>query len=125
VSLFRFGHLALKEAYWALPGIMRMLCLRCDIGDPIKAADPDSRLIGDDIPPLWIMTIDLRNPPRIHEGHNTHFLKLLSEMKKGHSSSGAEAHDAGAPGGDSQGHLDWRAMQLLCHLSFSLTLDNY
>jgi hypothetical protein len=27
VSLFRLGHLALKEAYWALLGIMRMLCL--------------------------------------------------------------------------------------------------
>lgn len=59
VSLFCFGHLAPKEAYWVLPGIMRMLCLRCDIGDPIEAADPESGLIGDDIPPLQIMTIDL------------------------------------------------------------------
>ncbi|KAH3002676.1 hypothetical protein KXV52_000701, partial [Aspergillus fumigatus] len=125
VSLFRFGHLAPKEAYWALPGIMRMLCLRRDMGDPIEAADPESGLIGDDIPPLRIMTIDLRNPPRIHEDHNTRFVKLLSEMKKGHGSARAEAHDAGAPGGDSQGHLDWRVMRLLCHLSFSLTLDDY
>lgn len=46
-------------------------------------------------------------------------------MKKGHGSARAEVHDAGAPGGDSQGHLDWRVMRLLCHLSFSLTLDDY
>jgi hypothetical protein len=46
-------------------------------------------------------------------------------MKKGHGSAGVEAHDAGAPGGDSQGHLDWRVMRLLCHLSFSVTLDDY
>lgn len=85
---------------------MRMLCLRRDIGDPIEAADPESGLIGDDIPPLRIMTINLQNPPRIHEDHNTRFVKLLSEMKKGHGSARAEAHNAGAPGGDSQGHLD-------------------
>ncbi|KAF7159935.1 hypothetical protein CNMCM5623_005441 [Aspergillus felis] len=32
---------------------------------------------------------------------------------------------AGAPGGDSQGHLDWRVVRLLCHLSFSPLLDDY
>jgi hypothetical protein len=106
VSLFRLRHLAPKEAYWALPGIMRMLCLRRDMGDPIEAADPESGLIGDDIPPLRIMTIDLRNPPRIHKDHNTRFMKLLSEMKKGHGSAGVGAHNTGAPGSDSQGHLD-------------------
>jgi hypothetical protein len=95
------------------------------MGDLIEAADPKSRLIGDDIPPLWIITIDLRNPLRIHEDHNTCFVKLLSEMKKGHGSAGVEVHDVGAPGGDSQGHLDWRVMHLLCHLSFSVALDDY
>jgi hypothetical protein len=76
------------------------------MGDPIKAANPKSGLIRDDIPPLRIMTIDLRNPPRIHKDHNTHFIKLLSEMKKGHGSTSMEAHNTGAPGSDSQGHLD-------------------
>jgi hypothetical protein len=85
---------------------MRMLCLRHDMGDPIEAADPKSGLIRDNIPPLRIMTINLQNPPRIHEDHNTHFMKLLSEMKKGHGSASMKAHDAGAPGSDSQGHLD-------------------
>jgi hypothetical protein len=95
------------------------------MGDLIEAANPESGLIGDNIPLLRIMTIDLRNPPRIHEDYNTYFIKLLSEMKKGHGSASMEAHDAGAPGGDSQGYLDWRVMRLLCHLSFSVTLDDY
>jgi hypothetical protein len=67
---------------------MRMIRLRRDMGDPIEAANPESGLIGDDIPPLRIMNIDVRNPPRIHEDHNTRFVKLLSEMKKGHDSAG-------------------------------------
>ncbi|GIK06990.1 hypothetical protein Aspvir_002643 [Aspergillus viridinutans] len=30
-----------------------------------------------------------------------------------------------SPGGDGQGHLDWRVKCLLCHLSFSVMLDDY
>jgi hypothetical protein len=47
------------------------------------------------------MTIDLRNPLRIYKDYNTCFVKLLSEMKKGHGSTGMKAHDVGAPGSDS------------------------
>jgi predicted component of type VI protein secretion system len=47
------------------------------------------------------MTIDLRNPLKIHKDYNTYFMKLLSEMKKGHGSANMKMHDVGAPGGDS------------------------
>ncbi|EAW18839.1 uncharacterized protein NFIA_087950 [Aspergillus fischeri NRRL 181] len=71
------------------------------------------------------MTIDLGNPPRLHEDHNTRFGKLLSEMKKGHGSAGAEAYDAGAPGGDSQGDdLLWSSVKQQIRLMIIEYLDH-
>jgi uncharacterized protein YbgA (DUF1722 family) len=52
------------------------------------------------------MTINLQNLLRIYKDYNTHFIKLLSEIKKGHGSANIEMHDMGAPGSNSQGHLD-------------------
>ncbi|GFG14165.1 hypothetical protein IFM61392_08309 [Aspergillus lentulus] len=39
LSLFRLGHLASRDAYWALQVIMRMICLRRDMGDPVDCDD--------------------------------------------------------------------------------------
>jgi hypothetical protein len=39
VSLFRLGRLAPRDAYWALPVIMRLICLRRDMEDPVDCDD--------------------------------------------------------------------------------------
>lgn len=71
------------------------------------------------------MAVDLQHPAKIRRLHNERFMKLLAEMKKSTGAQHEEAHHDGAPGGDSQGHLDWHVVRLLCHLSFSPLLDDY
>lgn len=81
VSLFVRGYLAPRAAYWALPVIMRMICLRRDIGDPADGSDSGA-LIGDGIPAMRIMSVDIKHPERIHRDHNIRFAQLMAEMKR-------------------------------------------
>ncbi|PKX89919.1 uncharacterized protein P174DRAFT_377212, partial [Aspergillus novofumigatus IBT 16806] len=99
VSLFEKGHLAPQEAYWALPIIIHMICLQRDIGDPVNISNLTA-LISNEIPPMWIILVDVQHPLRVLEEHHVWFIQLVTEMK----CSGAldkEAHHAGAPGSDS------------------------
>ncbi|PKX90618.1 uncharacterized protein P174DRAFT_267857 [Aspergillus novofumigatus IBT 16806] len=90
-----------RAAYWALPVIVRMVCLRRDMGDPVDVSD-STALIGDEIPPMRIMSVDLRHLPRVLQDYHVRFTQLVAEMKR-----------SGAP--DKEAH----------HLSFSPLPDDY
>ncbi|RHZ56749.1 hypothetical protein CDV55_106106 [Aspergillus turcosus] len=77
---FDYGYITLRDAYWALPVIMRMVCLRRDMGDPADpadAADANGACIGDEIPAMRIMSVDIKHPARVHRGHNIRFAQLM------------------------------------------------
>ncbi|RLL93946.1 hypothetical protein CFD26_100675 [Aspergillus turcosus] len=76
-SLFIGGYITLRDAYWALPVIMRMVCLRRDMGDPADAADANGACIGDEIPAMRIMSVDIKHPARVHRDHNIRFAQLM------------------------------------------------
>ncbi|KAF7182486.1 hypothetical protein CNMCM7691_002056 [Aspergillus felis] len=82
VSRFTWGHLIPNNAYWVLPVIIKMICLRRDMGGPVDYADNEDRLIGDDIPPNAHHVRDLRHPGRVRRKHNLRFMQLLTEMER-------------------------------------------
>ncbi|GIJ88916.1 hypothetical protein Asppvi_007844 [Aspergillus pseudoviridinutans] len=73
VSLLTRGHLNPSNAYWVLPVIMEMICLRRDMGGPVDWAD-EGRLIDDDISPNAHHVSDIRHPGRVRREHKLWFI---------------------------------------------------
>ncbi|KAL4777915.1 hypothetical protein BJX76DRAFT_363239 [Aspergillus varians] len=125
-ALAQRGHLAARRGYHCLPVLMRMICLRRDMGHPVDPRDHTLGQIGQDIPPMRIMTYELRHPKWVQALHDIRYFQLVEKMRSGPKDKSAEngAETTGEPG-DSVGFADWEALRRLAHLSFCPKLDAF
>ncbi|PYH28102.1 C-terminal helicase domain-containing protein, partial [Aspergillus neoniger CBS 115656] len=79
--------------------------------------------IGENIPPIRYMTIDLKFTPLCYRDHNQRFLQLVAKMAKPPKGKG-EPVTVDNPQSEG-GHRDWGLIRLLSLLSFSPQLERF
>ncbi|KAI9370901.1 hypothetical protein BJX61DRAFT_544160 [Aspergillus egyptiacus] len=121
-SLATKGHLAARRGYHCLPVIMRLLCLARDMGQPVDPRDLTVGIIGSDIPPLRMFTVELRHPAWAQRLHDRRWAKLLARIKQGRKIANSATAQAQLPG-ESQGFRDWETMRRLTLLAWSPKLE--
>lgn len=77
-------------------------------------------IIGDDIPPGRIMTIDLKLPTKIQSRHDLAYSALIPLLKKGEKNSEGTDNIQGVAG-----KIDWSIFRILTHLAFSPMLYDF
>ncbi|KAF9883275.1 hypothetical protein FE257_003795 [Aspergillus nanangensis] len=115
VALARGDGMTAHIGFYVLPVMMRLICLRRTISQKT-----DYGQVGELIPPLRFMTVDLVHPARVQRVHNTRFMELAAGMK--HRGGG---EDNGEPGDSQHGYRDWGVVRLMTHISFCPKIDTF
>ncbi|KAL4981348.1 P-loop containing nucleoside triphosphate hydrolase protein [Aspergillus falconensis] len=119
-SLARKGMLSAADGYDSIPVIMRMLCLGRDADDPLPGGTEGST-IGDDIPPVRVMTVEVRYDPRSQMEHDRFYaplVRLLRGRKEGDAGMDPEALESG-------GKIDMGVLRWTMLLSFTPRLYHF
>ncbi|KAE8345766.1 hypothetical protein BDV24DRAFT_159100 [Aspergillus arachidicola] len=85
----RQGSLTATAGFWILPVVLRLLCIQRRFGDAVSMDSKGKNhiIIGDDIPPGRIMTIDLKLPTKTQSRHDLTYSALIPLLKKADKSS--------------------------------------
>ncbi|KAE8392876.1 hypothetical protein BDV23DRAFT_181287 [Aspergillus alliaceus] len=115
------------KGYHALPVAIRLICLSRNKLDYMYAGlpfeDENSKIhIGDIIPQMRMMTIELKYEPSVMKNHNTRFVGKMFAAKKRFNNRNNKPDDIQDEG---MGGLDWKALRRLFCLSFSPLLDKF
>ncbi|KAH8430544.1 uncharacterized protein LDX57_008208 [Aspergillus melleus] len=77
LEIAKGGHLTAQAGYYALPIIMGLIALGRNLGTSVDVSDPTKGVIGDDIPQMTMVTVDLIFPSRLQERYKVGFERMV------------------------------------------------
>jgi hypothetical protein len=106
LSLSRKGHLTSKVGFDCLPIILRLTCLCREPGHAMLGANGVSVVIGGDIPPLAITTVELRYTRTTQVAHDQIYFKIIEALYGGATEGEAKDENIVA--------INWSTYRQLC-----------
>ncbi|KAJ5924231.1 Helicase C-terminal [Penicillium verhagenii] len=115
IALSKNGHLTSRAGFDCLPIILRLTCLCREPGSTMIGANGVSIEIGGDIPPIAILTVELRYTRTTQVRHDQAYHQIIEDLYEG----AAE----GEKPGETLVAMSWSAFRQLCHLAVKPKLD--
>lgn len=122
----RGGHLTAQSGYDALPIVFRLCMLQRQMGDIVQDGQENTVVIGADIPPIRVMTIELCYSRFSQTFHDRVYTPLVEELRRclpGPEPREQDAADDISPHG--HGRIDWGVFRRLVMLGFCPKLDAF
>jgi SNF2 family DNA or RNA helicase len=117
LALGRKGQLSSQTGFDCLPIILRLTSLCREPGQTMLGAYNVPVVIGGDIPPLAITTVELRYTRVTQVTHDEVYHKLINDLYSGTTENGGD--------GDGQVAMNWSTYRQLCHLAVHPKLDKF
>ncbi|KAF9893927.1 hypothetical protein FE257_008898 [Aspergillus nanangensis] len=81
--LSKNGHISIETGCYAIPVLMRQVCLARKMDDVICSSEGAQGMIGDMIPPIRIMTIDIQFSERLQQYHDKEYFNMIFGLHSG------------------------------------------
>jgi superfamily II DNA/RNA helicase len=117
--LFSMGHISPEASLIALPRILNKIQLRRMMGASMETLDGETVVIGAQIPPYVIRTIEVKMTPLQMAQYVKFHTSLVGKLRKppAQEMSQEQIHEVG-------GRFDMKTYRRLRHLAFSLSLEH-
>ena len=113
------GNISPQTSHACFPFLFRASIMMRSMGDTIVGFGSEEVVIGKEIPPIRVMTLEVRYAPIEQIKHNQRYKALIQQIAK--SEPQAELQD----GQDDNGRLNMGILRQLSLLGFNLKLDDY